>query len=274
MIIRWMFACAVLANIITVFMLSIQPAPMLDLSVHELNARQVRLLRAGTQMLPEQPAMSAVALLGIPMTAAAPVPVPETVVAPSPEKPPAPVAKPEPKPTIPVPAPVVAKTAVDSQRSGKQVCYRWGGFGAKQVDSIQAQLVAAQLGGVVKTETVLGTPTSATRYWVYLPAKATHAEALTWSEAVKNKGFDNYVVVNEGEFKDTLSLGLFSSAATADALRAQLNREGLNAKVDVRGAPRATIFVFNRLDEAQSTALLKITGKWPEVKAKRVVCPA
>mgnify|MGYP002143620387 CR=1 FL=1 len=55
-------------------------------------------------------------------------------------------------------------------------------------------------------------------------------EAVKQSAALKDKGFDNYIVNTEGENKNGLSMGLFSQEDSAKAMVKRLNDSGYPAK--------------------------------------------
>lgn len=209
---------------------------------------------------------------------------PEAKPEPKAEAKPAEVKKPEPKVEVkdsksaekkPEPAkPEVAKTdakAADKKADAKPklVCYQATDLDSAAASKLKAALNKAGLAAKMH-ETVQETGRTGGKFWVYLPSYANRDEAVKQSAALKDKGFDNYIVNTEGENKNGLSMGLFSQEDSAKAMVKRLNDSGYPAKLTPRGGTAVTnaSVRLDGLDEAGSAALSKAGVSMKPVSCK------
>lgn len=209
---------------------------------------------------------------------------PEAKPEPKAEAKPAEVKKPEPKVELkdskpaekkPEPAkPEVAKTdakAADKKADAKPklVCYQATDLDSAAASKLKAALNKAGLAAKMH-ETVQEAGRTGGKFWVYLPSYANRDEAVKQSAALKDKGFDNYIVNTEGENKNGLSMGLFSQEDSAKAMVKRLNDSGYPAKLTPRGGTAVTnaSVRLDGLDEAGSAALSKAGVSMKPVSCK------
>lgn len=209
---------------------------------------------------------------------------PEAKPEPKAEAKPAEVKKPEPKVEVkdsksaekkPEPAkPEVAKTdakAADKKADAKPklVCYQATDLDSAAASKLKAALNKAGLAAKMH-ETVQETGRTGGKFWVYLPSYPNRDEAVKQSAALKDKGFDNYIVNTEGENKNGLSMGLFSQEDSAKAMVKRLNDSGYPAKLTPRGGTAVTnaSVRLDGLDEAGSAALSKAGVSMKPVSCK------
>ena len=213
---------------------------------------------------------------------------PEAKPEPKAEAKPAEVKKPEPKVEVkdsksaekkPEPAkPEVAKTdakAADKKADAKPdakpklVCYQATDLDSAAASKLKAALNKAGLAAKMH-ETVQETGRTGGKFWVYLPSYPNRDEAVKQSAALKDKGFDNYIVNTEGENKNGLSMGLFSQEDSAKAMVKRLNDSGYPAKLAPRGGTAVTnaSVRLDGLDEAGSAALSKAGVSMKPVSCK------
>lgn len=209
---------------------------------------------------------------------------PEAKPEPKAEAKPAEVKKPEPKVELkdskpaekkPEPAkPEVAKTdakAADKKADAKPklVCYQATDLDSAAASKLKAALNKAGLAAKMH-ETVQETGRTGGKFWVYLPSYPNRDEAVKQSAALKDKGFDNYIVNTEGENKNGLSMGLFSQEDSAKAMVKRLNDSGYPAKLAPRGGTAVTnaSVRLDGLDEAGSAALSKAGVSMKPVSCK------
>ena len=213
---------------------------------------------------------------------------PEAKPEPKAEAKPAEVKKPEPKVELkdskpaekkPEPAkPEVAKTdakAADKKADAnpdakpKLVCYQATDLDSAAASKLKAALNKAGLAAKMH-ETVQEAGRTGGKFWVYLPSYPNRDEAVKQSAALKDKGFDNYIVNTEGENKNGLSMGLFSQEDSAKAMVKRLNDSGYPAKLTPRGGTAVTnaSVRLDGLDEAGSAALSKAGVSMKPVSCK------
>ena len=213
---------------------------------------------------------------------------PEAKPEPKAEAKPAEVKKPEPKVELkdskpaekkPEPAkPEVAKTdakVADKKADAKPdakpklVCYQATDLDSAAASKLKAALNKAGLAAKMH-ETVQEAGRTGGKFWVYLPSYPNRDEAVKQSAALKDKGFDNYIVNTEGENKNGLSMGLFSQEDSAKAMVKRLNDSGYPAKLTPRGGTAVTnaSVRLDGLDEAGSAALSKAGVSMKPVSCK------
>ena len=213
---------------------------------------------------------------------------PEAKPEPKAEAKPAEVKKPEPKVELkdskpaekkPEPAkPEVAKTdakVADKKADAKPdakpklVCYQATDLDSAAASKLKAALNKAGLAAKMH-ETVQEAGRTGGKFWVYLPSYPNRDEAVKQSAALKDKGFDNYIVNAEGENKNGLSMGLFSQEDSAKAMVKRLNDSGYPAKLAPRGGAAVTSASvrLDGLDEAGSAALSKAGVSMKPVSCK------
>ena len=213
---------------------------------------------------------------------------PEAKPEPKAEAKPAEVKKPEPKVELkdskpaekkPEPAkPEVAKTdakVADKKADAKPdakpklVCYQATDLDSAAASKLKAALNKAGLAAKMH-ETVQEAGRTGGKFWVYLPSYPNRDEAVKQSAALKDKGFDNYIVNTEGENKNGLSMGLFSQEDSAKAMVKLLNDSGYPAKLTPRGGTAVTnaSVRLDGLDEAGSAALSKAGVSMKPVSCK------
>lgn len=290
---KWFLAALVAANVVVALLGALsKPAPI-DIKSRESNANQIKLAGQGNEPSPlealtapkpgsalaaaQQEAAKNPPPVAAPAAPAAPATPPVTTLAaalaPEPAKPePPPVAKPaEPKPEPlkdagkPMPTPPVAKP----EAKPKLACYQASDLDAAAAGKLKAALNKAGLAAKMH-ETVQETGRAGGKFWVYLPSYANRDEAVKQSAALKDKGFDNYIVNTEGENKNGLSMGLFSQEDSAKAMVKRLNDSGYPAKLTPRGGTAVTnaSVRLDGLDEAGSAALSKAGVSMKPVSCK------
>ncbi|MCG9057305.1 SPOR domain-containing protein, partial [Laribacter hongkongensis] len=134
------------------------------------------------------------------------------------------------------PAEPVAAHAAETKAESRQVCLR-----LQHLDDASAQTLKTHFDKRKFRYRDLAEPVEArpgSKYWVYLPTSEGREAANQKSADLKARGFDNYVVSNDGAFRNALSLGLFSQESGARTLASKLAAAGIKGvQVQQRGAP-------------------------------------
>jgi cell division septation protein DedD len=250
---KWFFGVVVLLNLLVALWGNLKTHPAADIHAQEVSPRAIRLLPAdwGEGTLNPGADVRAASL------ASAPVGKPHAPSGP---------AKTEPKQDASAPAKAEsAKAPAAAKVASANACYDWGELDGHALTRIRPQLVALNLTASEQA----GKPGRGSKFWVYYPAqqKAKSAE-------LKGKGFDNYQVQNEGEFKGALSLGLFAKESGANDLLAKLKNAGFtDAQITPRGGVQHATLSFKNLTAQQSSALQKLQQRMaPGVALKSTPC--
>lgn len=273
---KWLIGTLVVLNLLAGLYAAVKQKPEQDLTAHEVNAEQLKLLPADWKPEILNPDASAPLTASAPLaeaaSAAGSVPPPQVASAPlaaangkadksaqgmSPRtdiKPDAKVGdKPQAKDAKDSPPPPAKPQQV---AVGGKLCRSWGPLTPQQLQNVQAGLPALQLASV-PSASVKESLRGSGRIWVHYPPLATQAETQTLVSELRSKGFDSYIVQTDGPFRNHLSLGLFGKQAAADALIKRLKAAGYDkAQQDVRGEKvQMTTLSFRNLNDAGASRL-------------------
>lgn len=164
-----------------------------------------------------------------------------------------------------------------ARRPAALACVQWGALTpalASRVDGglPSLKLTATQLSRSQAAGDKSGGPV---RYWVYYPEQANGATTQALSGELKHKGFDNYIVQNDGEFQGAISLGLYGKHDAAQAMVNRLKAAGYaRAAIAERGkGSGATLLSFRSLTAAQLSSLTALQKRLtPGLPLKPVSC--
>lgn len=272
---KWLIGTLVVLNLFAGLYAAVKQKPEQDLTAHEVNAEQLKLLPADWKPAVTSAPLDASAAL------AASAPLADVASAPSGAAPAkvasAPLAagngKPAdkavavlpPKPDASTGSKPTGKEDKDGKLAsakqqpldaGARLCRSWGPLSPQQLQNVQAGLPGLQL-ATVPSASVKESLRGSGRIWVHYPPLATLAETQTLVSELRGKGFDSYIVQTDGPFRNHLSLGLFGQQAAADALLKRLKAAGYDkAQQDVRGEKvQMTTLSFRNLNEAAAGRL-------------------
>lgn len=141
--------------------------------------------------------------------------------------PPAPAA-----PSPPPPSPVA-----ETQPAAPNLCFSLGPFATAEALRDAAARVRPQVLLVRTRETPAKTPTG---YTVLLPPLASRELAQAAAEKIKAAGFDDYLLINEGDDTNGIALGRYGSQESAQRRQAALRAAGFPAELRPIGVPAAS----------------------------------
>jgi len=170
---------------------------------------------------------------------------------------------------LPVPIESAASTVPATVETDS--CFEWGDFSGKELVAVMSALKKLPLGDKLNSREI----DHGVSYWVYIAPIKDKAGINEKLAQLKARGVTDYFVVQEqGEWLNAISLGLFKTRESA-----QKFLEGLRAK-DVRtaqmgeraGKNKATVLIINGLDAEMSGRLNGLQKNFPESELKRVSC--
>ena len=123
-------------------------------------------------------------------------------------------------------------------------CYKWGNFTTTNLPSAQVVLVRLGLQAQVTQE---AESQQDKRFWVYYPPLKTAEMAKQKADEVKGLGVSELYVVQDSQWRNAISFGLFSEEQLASKLLDDLHAKGVN------GATKA----LRNPGKAQSSLLIK-----------------
>ena len=131
-----------------------------------------------------------------------------------------------------IPVTVVASKTPDVQEAtqAQTSCYKWGNFTKTNLPAAQVVLVRLGLQSDVNQE---ANAQEDKRFWVYYPPLKTADLARKKAEEMKKLGVDELFIVQDSQWRNAISFGLFQDEQLATKLLNELQSKG------VKGATKA-----------------------------------
>lgn len=153
-----------------------------------------------------------------------------------------------------------------------QRCYTVGPFSSvAEAQRIATALQNAGAEGSAVRDAQSGDPSE---YWVYLPPHPSRNDAVTVALGLANRGFRDYFIVRDGDRRNAISLGVFSTIERAQERQRQIRALGQDALIEVRpkGKPKFSVEYRSRAD--MEPRIEKLGYGNAVVRRYEVECPA
>lgn len=134
-------------------------------------------------------------------------------------------ATPPSSPAAPASAPAAPPTAA-------RACFRAGPFAERAAADLARGRIDPTVGRAIPRETP---GKGASGYRVSLPPMASREEAVAMAQRIGAAGFDDFLVINQGEETNGIALGRYRSREGAERRQAQLAAAGFPARVHAIG---------------------------------------
>ncbi len=157
-------------------------------------------------------------------------------------------------------------------QSRPAACLQWGSFSASEIDAARAELASTLAPGrwsEARVQVVAG-------WWVFIPGTRDEQELARRVRDLRDAGIeDYYVVVTNGELRNTISLGIFKSEEVAVNFLEGLRIRGVrNARLGARDHRiTQTVFVVREPDVGVSSRLAELALRFPGTELKSGGCP-
>jgi hypothetical protein len=132
-----------------------------------------------------------------------------------------------PKKVAPLPEATPEQLAISAQ---VVTCYKWGNFTSTNLPSAQVVLARLGLQADVNPEPI---EQQDKRFWVYYPPLKNAELARQKAEEIKALGVEELYIVQDSQWRNAISFGLFSDEQLASSLLTSLQEKG------VKGATKA-----------------------------------
>lgn len=168
-------------------------------------------------------------------------------------------------------APLTLATELETPVKLPGQCLVWGEFSGRALELAQAEVGKLNLGDRVSMRSV----EHDSGYWVYIPPLANAAEVRNKIEQLKKRGVEDYFVVQEeGEWHNAISLGVFRSEAAAQRQLERLHQRAVrSAQVGPRTSRfKLTQFVFDQPGEATVARLRGLQAAFPDSELRSTDC--
>jgi len=149
-------------------------------------------------------------------------------------------------------------------------CYEWGSFSVASLRKARSILTKYSLDATVKQQSLQ----EATRYWVYIPRLASAEAAQAKVEELHALGVEDFFVVQEPQWHNAISLGVFKDEQLAAKLLEELKSKGVVSAVKgVRNHEKgqASLFISN-MSADTAAEIEKLKPDFPGSELKQVTC--
>jgi hypothetical protein len=149
-------------------------------------------------------------------------------------------------------------------------CYEWGTFPRAKLEGARSFLRDYALDVSVIQQTAL----ESRRYWVYVPPMADAAAAQTRADELRQRGVTELYVVQDDQFRNAISLGVFKDEQLAAKLLEELKRKGVVSAVKgVRNQEQGRVSLFiSNMSSTLVPKLEKLKPEYPGSELKQVTC--
>ena len=149
-------------------------------------------------------------------------------------------------------------------------CYKWGRFTSTNLSA--AQDILNRLG--LPAKLIEETPTQDKRFWIYYPPLVTAEKAKQKAEEIKKLGVDELFIVQDSQWRNAISFGLFSDETLANHLLKHLQAKGVRHAVkSVRNQGGATVsLLVESVNPEIALTLYKIRHEFVGTDVSSVAC--
>jgi len=149
-------------------------------------------------------------------------------------------------------------------------CYEWGSFSTASLQKARDILASHSLDATVKQQS----SREATRYWVYIPRLKSAEAAQAKADELRALGVEDIFVVQEPQWHNAISLGVFKDEQLAAKLLEEVKSKGVVSAVKaVRNQEkgRASLFISNMSSDT-AAEIEKLKPDFPGSELKQATC--
>ncbi len=172
--------------------------------------------------------------------------------------------------TAPTPEPI-AQPVVSAAQVGTS-CYKWGNFTKTNLPAAQVALVRLDLQSVVNQEEIA---IEDRRYWVYYPPLKSAALAQQKAAEIKDLGVQNLYIVQDSQWRNAISFGLFQDETLASNLLNELQDKGVNGATKALRNPGKSLssLLIKAVSAESALQLHKIKPEFIGTELTPAACP-
>lgn len=149
-------------------------------------------------------------------------------------------------------------------------CYEWGSFPGKRIG--RARDVVDRLGLDAQVQVIANQ--EAIRYWVYIPPLKSFQEAQARNEALRSLGIESTFIVQDAQWKNAISFGVFKDEALATRLAEDMRNRGITdvAKTVRNQEGKQFVLAIRNISDATAEEIQRLKPDFPYSELKRVEC--
>ena len=171
------------------------------------------------------------------------------------------------------PAPEIVAQASALAVQGTASCYKWGNFTKTNLPAAQVVLVRLGLQSVINQEP---SAPEDRRFWVYYPPLKSAGLAQKKADEIRTMGVDELFIVQDSQWRNAISFGLFQEEQLATALLNDLLAKGVKGATKALRSPGkslSSLFVKAVSSDA-ALELQKIKPEFVGTEIAPAACPA
>ncbi len=166
---------------------------------------------------------------------------------------------------VPAPAPAVLE-ATNS-------CYKWGNFTKTNLPAAQVVLVRLGLQSNINQEK---SDNEDRRFWVYYPPLKSAELAQEKAAEIKQLGIDELFIVQDSQWRNAISFGLFQDEQLASNLLGELQTKGVKGATKALRSPGKSLssLLVKNVNAGAALELQKIKPEFVGTDITPAACPA
>lgn len=164
-------------------------------------------------------------------------------------------------------------TAVDNTVNEAKSCYEWGSFTANNLPAAQVALVKLNLKNVTQQTTTI---VNDRRFWIYYPPLKSAQLAQLKAAELSSLGVTELFVVQDSQWRNAISFGLFQDEQLATNLLNDLQTKGVKGVTKALRNPGKNnlSLLITEVGTQAAFELQKITPEFLGTELKLSACPA
>jgi hypothetical protein len=165
-----------------------------------------------------------------------------------------------------------APSLQDAVAQAQTSCYKWGNFTKTNLPAAQVVLVRLGLQSVVNQEA--GEQVDK-RFWVYYPPLKSAALAQQKAEEIKALGMTDLYIVQDSQWRNAISFGLFQDEQLATNLLAELQAKGVKGATKALHNPGKSLssLLIKAVNADAATELQKVKPEFLGTELAQAACP-
>jgi hypothetical protein len=168
--------------------------------------------------------------------------------------------------------PPVVEAAPVSTLEGATSCYKWGNFTKTNLPAAQVVLVRLGLESTVNQEQGANEDR---RFWVYYPPLKSAELAQEKANEISAMGVDELFIVQDSQWRNAISFGLFQEEQLASSLLKELQQKGVKGATKALRTPGKSLssLLIKSVTPATALELQKIRPEFVGTELAPAACP-
>ena len=152
-------------------------------------------------------------------------------------------------------------------------CYKWGNFTKTNLPAAQVVLVRLGLQSTINQEQI---DNEDRRFWVYYPPLKSAELAQQKADEIKQMGVEELFIVQDSQWRNAISFGLFQDEQLASSLLNTLLEKGVKGATKALRSPGKSLnsLLIKSVTANTALELKKITPEFVGTDLAPAACPA